>query len=100
MHESLKRHVKDEKKIHEFFASIRFLKQVLLISLDLYKYKTDNNIYYNVLIQDNLLTKEFSKIFKYMYYTFSEQNHPKKLLYDCIELTEVVIDINIVLYLS
>jgi hypothetical protein len=81
---------KNEKKMADFYSSIRFLKQIFLIGLDLNKYKNDSNINYCVVIQDYLITKEFSKITKYMYSSFNENYHPKKLLYDCIELTEVV----------
>ena len=77
-------------KLHEFYSAIRFIKQVMLISLDLYKNKTDNNINYNVLIQDYLITKEYSKLIKYMFHKFNDSYHPKKILYDCIELLEVV----------
>jgi len=81
---------KDVKKIHEFYSGIKFIKQVLLISLDLYKNKTDNNINYNVIIQDYLVTKEYKNMIRYMFSTFNDSYHPKKLLYDCIELLEVV----------
>lgn len=81
---------KTERKTYEFYTSVRFLKQILLISLDLYKYKTDDNMNYNVFIQDYIITKDFTKIIKAMFIFYNENYHPKRLLLECIELTEVV----------
>jgi uncharacterized protein YerC len=86
--ESMK-NLKKELKLFELYSSIRYLKQVLLTSIDLYKYKSDNNLQQNILIQDSLITKDFSKIIKAIYGHYNENYYPRKLLFDCIELTEV-----------
>lgn len=66
------------------------MKQVLLTSLDLYKHKSEFNINHNVLIQDNIITKDFSKIIKALFIFHNEAYHPNKLLYECVEISEIV----------
>lgn len=87
--ESLKTKISEQKPF-EFFAGIRYLKQVLLTSLDIYRNKTDENINLNVNVQDSIITKDFSKIIKAMFIYFNDAYHPKSLLRECIELTEIV----------
>ncbi len=81
---------KKELNLFELYCAIIYLKQAMLISLDLYKYKSDDNIEQNVLIQDNIITKDFNPVIKASFTLYNENYHPNRILYECIELSEVV----------
>ncbi len=81
---------KKELKLFELYSSIIYLKQVILTSFDLYKYKSDENLQENVMIQDYIITKDFSKVIRAIFALYNENYHPKRILYECIELSEVV----------
>jgi hypothetical protein len=82
---------KDGLKTFELFTSLRFIKQILMISLDLYKSKDERNMVFNVIIQDSILTKDFNKIIKAAFFHYNDAFHPKKVLCDLIEFIELVI---------
>ena len=81
---------KDNRKIYEFYAAQRFVQSLLLICLDLHKFKSDYNMEINVLIQDYILTRDFRKPIKAMYIFFNENFYPSCILYTCIQLTDIV----------
>ena len=83
---------KDGYKTFELYTSIRFLKQVLLISLDLFKSKNEDNLIFNVIIQDTIITRDFNKIIKAAFFHYNDSFYPRKVLYELIEFTELVIN--------
>ncbi len=80
---------KSELQLFQLFSATRYLKNVLLISLDINKYAADFNLEQNIVIQDKIITQDFRKIFVSIFNFYNENFHPKRLLYDSIELIDV-----------
>jgi hypothetical protein len=59
--------------------------------LDLHKFKTEQNLDLSVLIQDYILTREFRKPLKAVFILYNENHYPQAILFNCIQLTDIVI---------
>lgn len=82
----------EEQKIFLIFPIVNYLKQVIYVSFDSYKFQKsedDLNLIINVVIQDNLFSKDFTKILKILYSIFNDAYHPVEILYDIIEFSEI-----------
>ena len=82
----------EEQKIFLIFPIISYLKQVIYVSFDSYKFQkseNDLNLIINVVIQDNLFSKDFTKILKKLFSIFNDAYHPVEILYDIIEFSEI-----------
>lgn len=82
----------EEQKIFLLFPIISYLKQVIYVSFDSYKFQkseNDLNLIINVVIQDNLFSKDFTKILKILFSIFNDAYHPVEILYDIIEFSEI-----------
>ena len=81
----------DERKNFLIFPIVKYLKQSMYALFDSYKHSKDNefNLNLNVKLQDSLLTKDFTRIIKQIFYYFNESYQPYDILYDCIEFSEV-----------
>ena len=73
------------------FPYLNCLKQNLYCLFDSYKFSKHNdfNLTVNVILQDSLLTKDYSKIIKSLFEIYNDQYHPIDILYDIIEFTEI-----------
>jgi len=81
----------DERKNFLIYPIINYLKQCMYALFDSYKHSKDNdfNLNLNVKLQDCILTKDFTKIIKQIFYFYNEVYQPYDILYDCIEFSEV-----------
>ena len=77
------------RKSFDLYASLNLIKILFLISLDAYKSKSDINLELSVIIQDNLLANDYSKIFKNMFILFKEEYYSISLLKSLVELTDI-----------
>lgn len=82
---------KDNRKLYEFYASSRYIQILLLLCLDLQKFKTEQNLDISVLIQDYILTRDFRKPIKAMFILYNETHYPISILFNCIQLSDIVI---------
>ena len=83
---------KTERKIYMIFPILKYLQQVVYVSFDSYKYpksEEDLNLNINVVIQDTLFSKDFTKIIKILFTVYNESYHPYEILYDLIEFCEI-----------
>lgn len=83
---------KAERKIYMIFPILKYLQQVVYVSFDSYKYpksEEDLNLNINVVIQDTLFSKDFTKIIKILFTVYNESYHPYEILYDLIEFCEI-----------
>ena len=58
---------KTERKIYMIYPILKYLQQVVYVAFDSYKYpksEEDLNLNINVVIQDTLFSKDFTKIIK------------------------------------
>ena len=81
----------DERKNFLIYPIINYLKQSMYALFDSYKHSKDDdfNLTLNVKLQDCILTKDFTKIIKQIFYFYNEVYQPYDILYDCIEFSEV-----------
>ena len=83
---------KAERKIYMIYPILKYLQQVVYVSFDSYKYpksEEDLNLNINVVIQDTLFSKDFTKIIKILFTVYNESYHPYEILYDLIEFCEI-----------
>ena len=82
---------KIERQTYMIFPYLNCLKQNLYCLFDSYKFSKHNdfNLTVNVILQDSLLTKDYSKIIKSLFEIYNDQYHPIDILYDIIEFTEI-----------
>ena len=83
---------KTERKIYIIYPILKYLQQVVYVSFDSYKYpksEEDLNLNINVVIQDTLFSKDFTKIIKILFTVYNESYHPYEILYDLIEFCEI-----------
>ena len=82
---------KIERQTFMIFPYLNCLKQNLYCLFDSYKYSKDNdfNLTVNVILQDSLLTKDYSKVIKSLFEIYNDQYHPIDILFDIIEFTEI-----------
>ena len=88
---------KDEKKSFILFPLLNYLKQCVYSLMDSYRYSKNNlseehdnyNITLNVMLQDSLLTKDYSKIIANFFEICDEIYYPIEYLYDIIEFSEI-----------
>jgi hypothetical protein len=62
--------------------------------LDLQKFKSERNTEYSVLIQDYLLTRDFRRPIKAIFYYYNENHYPLSILHNSIQMTDIVIKKN------
>lgn len=77
------------RSTYDLFASIKFLKVMLLISIDSFNSSSDVNLEISISIQDELLNKDYRKIFKTAFFSYRECYYSKHLLYSLIETTDI-----------
>ena len=88
---------KDERKGFVLFPLLNYLKQCVFSLVDSYRYSKNNlseehdniNLALNVMMQDSLLTKDYSKIISNFFEIYNEIYYPIEYLYDIIEFSEL-----------
>ena len=88
---------KEERKGFLLFPLLNYLKQAIYALMDSYRYSKNNlseehdtfNLTINVMIQDSLLTKDYTKIIVLFFEIYNELYYPIDYLYDIIEFTEI-----------
>ena len=83
---------KTERKIYMIYPILKYLQQVVYVAFDSYKYpksEEDLNLNINVVIQDTLFSKDFTKIIKILFTVYNDSYHPYEILYDLIEFCEI-----------
>ena len=88
---------KDERKGFILFPLLNYLKQSIYALMDSYRFSKNNlseehdnvNLTLNVMLQDSLLTKDYSKIISNFFEIYNEVYYPIEYLYDIIEFSEI-----------
>ena len=88
---------KDERKGFVLFPLLNYLKICVYSLMDSYKFSKNNlseehdnmNLTLNVMLQDSLLTKDYSKIISNFFEIYNEIYYPIEYLYDIIEFSEI-----------
>ena len=88
---------KDERKGFILFPLLNYLKQCVYALMDSYRFSKNNlneendsvNLTINVMLQDSLLTKDYSKILENFFSIYNEVYYPVEYLYDIIEFSEI-----------
>ena len=88
---------KEERKGFILFPLLNYLKQSVFALMDSFKYSNNNtteefnaiNLTLNVMLQDSLLTKDYSKIISNFFEIYNEVYYPIEYLYDIIEFSEL-----------
>ena len=88
---------KEERKGFLLFPLLGYLKQAVYALMDSYRFSKNNlseehdsfNLTINVMIQDSLLTKDYSKIIVKLFEIYNELYYPVDYLYDIIEFSEI-----------
>ena len=88
---------KDERKGFVLFPLLNYLKQCVYSLMDSYRFSKNNlseehdniNLTLNVMLQDSLLTKDYSKIISNFFEIYNEIYYPMEYLYDIIEFSEI-----------
>ena len=88
---------KDERKGFVLFPLLNYLKICVYSLMDSYKFSNNNlseehdnmNLTLNVMLQDSLLTKDYSKIISNFFEIYNEIYYPIEYLYDIIEFSEI-----------
>ena len=86
-----------DRKNFCIFPIINYFKQCVYALMDSYRFSKNNsnvendkiNLTINVMLQDSLLTKDYTKIIEKIFELYNEQYHPKEFLYDIIEFCEI-----------
>ena len=88
---------KEERKGFILFPLLNYLRQSVYALMDSYRYSKNNldeehdniNLTLNVMLQDSLLTKDYSKIISNFFKIYNEVYYPTDYLYDIIEFSEI-----------
>ena len=88
---------KEDRKGFILFPLLNYLKQAVYALMDSYRYSKNNlseehdtfNLTINVMIQDSLLTKDYTKIIVLFFEIYNELYYPIDYLYDIIEFSEI-----------
>ena len=88
---------KDERKSFLLFPLLSYLKQCVYALMDSYRFSKNNlseehdsfNLTINVMLQDSLLTKDYTKIIVNFFDIYNEIYYPIDYLYDIIEFSEI-----------
>ena len=88
---------KEERKGFILFPLLNYLKQSIYALMDSYRFSKNNlseehdnvNLTLNVMLQDSLLTKDYSKIIYNFFEIYNEVYYPIEYLYDLIEFSEI-----------
>ena len=88
---------KEDRKGFILFPLLNYLRQCVYALMDSYRYSKNNldeehdniNLTLNVMLQDSLLTKDYSKIISNFFKIYNEVYYPTDYLYDIIEFSEI-----------
>ena len=88
---------KEERKGFVLFPLLNYLKQAVYALMDSYRFSQNNlseehdsfNLTINVMIQDALLTKDYTKVIEKFFEIYNELYYPIDYLYDIIEFSEI-----------
>ena len=88
---------KEERKGFILFPLLNYLRQSVYALMDSYRYSKNNldeehdnvNLTLNVMLQDSLLTKDYSKIISNFFKIYNEVYYPIEYLFDIIEFSEL-----------
>ena len=88
---------KAERKGYVLFPLLNYLKQCVYSLMDSYRFSKNNksaehdsfNLTINVMLQDSLLTKDYTKVITNFFDIYNEVYYPIDYLYDIIEFSEI-----------
>ena len=88
---------KAERKGYVLFPLLNYLKQCVYSLMDSYRFSKNNksaehdsfNLTINVMLQDSLLTKDYTKVIVNFFDIYNEVYYPIDYLYDIIEFSEI-----------